>query len=85
MVEGKNPSPTDCVLSFVPGLAQWLITLVALAENYGSIPSTHLVLTTIYDSIPWKTETMFLTLWALGRHVMHLHTTCEQTLIHINK
>ena len=29
----KNLTPTDCFLSFVPGLAQWLITLVALAEE----------------------------------------------------
>lgn len=56
-------------------MAQWLTTLVALAEGSSVITSIHRMLTAICPSSSRGPDVLFSSLWVLGTHVVHFHNT----------
>lgn len=51
-------------------MVQWLRALAALTKYIGSIPSTHIVTTTICNFSPWVSNTLFEPSQALHKHDM---------------
>lgn len=47
-------------------MAQWLKELTAFADNFGSVPSIHMAVHTIYNSSSRIPDDLFWILWALG-------------------
>lgn len=61
-------------------MAQWLRTPVALIEDPGSVPKTHMVAQNIYSSRSRGADAFFWHPWAPGTHVVHRHAYTHNTL-----
>lgn len=64
---------SDCDIDEAGELAQQLRALPALAEDLGLTFEPTWQLTTLCDSSCWGPNALFLSLWAVGMHVVYIH------------
>jgi hypothetical protein len=61
-------------------MAQWLRALVVLTEDPGSVPSTYMAASDLYNVSSWGQDTLSQPPRATGTHLVHKHT-CKQIFV----